>query len=349
MIDPSTVRLSKHFLLSDFMSNHSVQTRGYRNLFPEPRDSGYGIRIANGIALCENALEPILAQHGPLSISYGYISPELSREIVHYQDPDKPSHHRWDLGAAADICVHSWVNGDPDDDTLTTAPIALAHQLDGEGIPYSRLISYSESPYLCLAVSAKELANARPRKAFYENRFAGQSKTKPSYFSRSTEAARARSLADLQAGALTHGWRGAGYPTYHGGGRRQAQHIRISKYTMLCDWLIDLQSIATGAKNIPNLSDQRLVDTFYAVGDAYDDIIDLCKVPRMSIIAGYVSPASPYFTRANDWRSGKATFSLVPPEGLTADDVRMEMLFQRNDKITGFGSDPNILDITVEL
>lgn len=332
------------------MSNHSVQTRGYRNLFPAPRASGYDIRISNGIALCEHVLEPILEQYGPLSISYGYISPDLSREIVHYQDPDKPSHHRWDLGAAADICVHSHVNADPDNDNIETAPALLAHDLDQRGLPYSRLITYSESPYICIAVSAAELERARPRKAFYENRYAGKPRVKPEYYSRSTDAARQRAHEALVQQGLDHGWRGAGYPTYHGGGRRQAQHIRISKYTMLSDWLIDLQSIATGAKNIPNLSDPRLIDTFYAVGDAYDEIIDLCKVPRMSIIAGFVSPSNPYFDRRNDWRTGTATFSLVPPEGMTSKDVTLALCFGFGSRIDHVNEDEDhVIHITVKL
>ncbi|MGZ7230907.1 hypothetical protein ACXWOM_10635, partial [Streptococcus pyogenes] len=76
---------------------------------------------------------------------YGFISPELSRKIVKYQDPDKPSHHRWDLGAAADICVHDWVQTlAPGAVGTTGAPVhfALRHLRD---LPISRLITYSES------------------------------------------------------------------------------------------------------------------------------------------------------------------------------------------------------------
>lgn len=343
-MDPTQVRLSKHFLLSDFMGNHSVYTRGYRNRFV-----GSELHLANGRALCEHALEPILERHGPMSISYGYISPEMSQRIVTYQDPGKPSHHRWDLGAAADICVHGFVNGDPDDDSVQTAPVALAHQIDGDDIPYSRLITYSESPYLCIAVSDKELNSGHVRRAFYENRYNGKAKTKPDYYSRSTEAARARSLSELEAGALTHGWRGAGHPTYHGGGRRQFQHIRVSRYTMLSDWLLDLQSIASGEKNMPSMLNDELIRVFYAVGDAYDAILDVTGALRMSIIAGYVSPTNPFFDPANDWRSGTATFSLIPPEGMTCKDVRMRLLFQTPPNMVSFGDDDNILDITVKV
>lgn len=337
--DPTTVRLSKHFLLSDFMSNHSVITRGYANDFLPTED-----RIENGMALCEHALEPILAMHGPLSVSYGYISPAMSRLIVGYQDPDKPSHHRWDLGAAADICVHSWVNHDPDDDTLRTAPIALAHDL--QDLPYSRLITYSESPYLCMAVSAREIASGLHRKAFYENRWMGEQGEKPSYRQYSTVAAKNRAFSLLRKEGLPHGWRGNGYPTYHGGGRRQFHHVRVSKYTMLSDWLFNLQSVANGIPNMPNMRNRQLLETFYAVGDVYDAILDATGAARMSIIGGYVAPTHPYFTKANDWRTGTATFSVVPPEGMAPEMVIAGLATLDLPNVTA-AIDGHILDITV--
>lgn len=348
MIDPTTIRLSRHFLLSDFLGCHSVYTRGFANAFDHYAPDAQ-FKLDNAVALCESALEPILEMHGALSVSYGYISPDLSRRIVSYQDPNKPSHHRWDLGAAADICVHGWVNDDPDNDSTATSPILLAHTISAMGVPYSRMITYSESPYICVAVSAKEVEKGVIRRAFYENRYAGKGKTKPDYRTYSSPAARTRAAEKLALEGLAHGWRGNGHPSYHGGGLRQSQHIRVSKYTMLSDWLLDLQSIAHGAKNIPNLSDARLMETFYAVGDAYDFIVEKMKVPRMSITAGFKSAAHPYFTRANDWRTGKATFTLVPPEGMSCDDVRRTLIFGCDPRITSFGSDPDYLDITVEL
>lgn len=347
-MDPTTVRLSRHFLLSDFLGNYSVYSSGLANPF-DHYDPDAQRKLDNAVALCEYALEPILAEHGALSISYGYISPDVSRRIVGYQDPNKPSHHRWDLGAAADICVHGWVNGDPDDDTVQTAPITLAHAIDQRGIPYSRLISYSESPYLCIAVAAKEIETGNIRRAFYENRYTGKHKVKPAYFSRSTPAARGRAHADLQVTGLDAGWRGAGYPTYHGGGLRQYHHIRISKYTMLSDWLFDLHSIANGCRNMPNLRDDQLMETFYAVGDAYDEIIELMNVPRMSITSGFVSPANPYFCAANDWRSGTASFSIVPPEGMTPREITKTLIFGFQSKIVQLNEDGPELIVTVKL
>lgn len=348
MMNPTAVRLSEHFLLSDFMGNHSVYSRGFPNNFPGMDEKGHYLRVANGTALCEEALEPMLKEYGPMSISYGFIDPRLSREIVTYMDPDKPSHHRWDLGAAADVCVHGRVNSDPDDDTAATSPIMLAHDIAAKAM-YSRMITYSESPYICVAVSAREVENGTPRLAFYENRYEGKARAKPAYRSYSSENARLNALARLRVEGLPQGWRGAGYPTYHGGGRRQFQHFRTSKYTMMSDWLFDLQSISNGAINMPNLRDSNTLEMFYAVGDAYDSLLDLTGAARMSIIAGYVSPSNPYFDPSNDWRDGIARFSVIPPESMTAEDVRTALLFNRDSRIVGFGDDPHVLEITVQL
>src|SRR5215208_2591669 len=134
IVDPATVRLSKNFLLSDFMGSHSVYSRGYANTFEVRGGVDNDLRIRNLRALCVMVLEPILANWGPISISYGVISPDLSRKIVYYMDPGVPSYHRADKGAACDFVSHCWVAGEfktIDDlylpDSARGSPIALAH------------------------------------------------------------------------------------------------------------------------------------------------------------------------------------------------------------------------------
>lgn len=319
-MDPRTYRLSKHFVLSDFLGCHSVYSRGYKNPF-DFEDPAADLKLANVQTLCEHGLEKVLELFGPLSIGYGYISPDLSRLIVRYQDPDKPSHHRFDLGAASDFCAHRWVAGDfpaicdlyaPE--SALASPIALAHGLDYQDIPYSRLITYSESPYLCLALSAKEVEAGKPRKAFYENRYQGVAKSKPEYRQYATPFARTKAFEDLQTNGLEHPWQGAGYPTYHGGGRKQYHHMRVSKYTMVSDWLFDLKSVSEGHKNIPNLMNEQIQDSFAAAGIVYDWMIQTWDVPRASIVSGYVAHSNPSFRRDNDWRNDTITFLVNPPD-----------------------------------
>lgn len=316
--DPRTFRLSKHFVLSDFLGNHSIYTKGYANVF-EPVDGD--TRLENARCLCEEGLEPLLEEFGPMSISYGFISPEVSDKVVKYQDPRKPSHHLWSLGAAADICIHGWVTQHDmhlEDlflpDSARGSPIALAHGIDQMDIPYSRMISYSESPYICLALSASEYVSDSPRKMFYENRFTGVAKTKPEYLQYSTKSAKTRAFRMLQEQGLEFDWVGGGYPSYHGGGFRQLQHTRVSKYTMLSDFLFDLKSISNGAKNTPAMNLESVQDAFAAAGTVFDWMVDTLKVKRLSIVAGYVSHTSPYFDPKNDWREETIAFAVSVPE-----------------------------------
>lgn len=316
-MDPRTVWLSDNFRLSDFLSNHSVYARGYANVF-EPA-SGVDPRIKNAEALCEHALEPLLETVGQLSISYGYISPDFSRRTVKYQDPDKPSHHRWDLGAAADVVAHDWVRGRNIGQGLTQlftstntvcSPVLLAHAIAESGTPFSRLITYSESPYLCIAVSSREVQKGEPRKAFYENRYQGHAKAKPLYLQMSSAASRARELAYLQETGLPVPWEGAGYPTYHGGGINQYQHMRVSEYTTVLDWLFNLKSISNGVKNIPALVDDKVQDSFAAAGLAFDYLVRNLGLPRIRVERGYVCRSHPDCEARFDWRGPTVWFEL---------------------------------------
>lgn len=310
ILNPSEVRLSPHFLLSDFMGCNSVYSYGLPNVFDK---QGLDRRLDNAKALCEEALEPVLAAAGPISISYGFISPELSREIVTYQSPDKPSHHRWDLGAAADICVHDWVQPIASQAGSTTgAPIEFALSRMSR-YPLSRLISYSESPYLCVAVSAEEVEKGKPRHAWYENRYMGKAKVKPDYRKYGSDGLRERALHDLMQDGLEHPWQGAGYPTYHGGGTRQYQHRRTSRYTMLSDWLYDEHFVRTGIRNEPQLLNALAAEAFQLAGFAYDEIIRISGFPRFSIVSAYTSPFSKGWIEGRDWRGDTIEFELVAP------------------------------------
>lgn len=299
-VDPTSVRLSEHFLLSDFMGCNSVYTKGYKNLFEDPT----GGKLKEARHLCETLLEPLLAEHGPMSISYGYISPALSKLIVSYQDPTKPSYHRWDKGAAADICIHSRLR--------KVAPANLAHEIDAE-FGYSRMITYSESPFICVATQLDE--GDTPRRAFYENRYMGVKGGKPLYVKKSaTVVGRSREADGLH---LTHDWRGAGYPTYHGGGIKQLQHYQTSAYSVASDFLYSTHAIRKGVPNAPDM--RRSADVFQRAGAAYDALLKKLDVPRLSIVRGFES------FRFNDYPlfSWADTFAIdfKTPTYMTADEA----------------------------
>ena len=295
-IDPTTIRLSEHFLLSDFMGCHSVFSKGHQNLFEDPD----GSKLAEGMHLCETLLEPMLDTYGPMSIAYGYISPSLSQKIVSYQDPNIPSYHRWDKGAAADVCVHSWVEEQP--------PVKLAHDID-EHFGYSRMITYSESPYICVATQIAEGDNYR--RAFYENRYLGKKGAKPQFIKKSASSAGRKKQGDAIPSSLD--WKGAGYPTYHGGGIRQFQHRRVSRFSVVSDFLYSTHGIREGLANAPNLA--GYMEVFQEAGEFYDKLLEVLDVPRVSIVRGFES------FRFNDYPlfSWKDHFAIdfIPPEYIT--------------------------------
>jgi len=290
-VAPSRVRLSKHFLLSDFMGCDSVYTHGYPNVFVDFQ----GQKLREGETLSQKVLEPILKTSG-LSVSYGYISPDLSKKIVKYQDPNKPSYHRWDHGAACDIVLHDAIYEGH-------APIHSAFWID-EHLPVSRVITYSESPYICVASRDAEVCSGKCRHALYENRYIGERKPKFITYS-NTRGFRLNQKASL---TLHEPWEGAGYPTYHGGGRRQLHHIRTSKYTVLTDFLYSDIAVAEGYANKPS---QRAVGKFHRAGDVYDSLLLRTGLRRLSIVRGYESPAWAVDSKHN-WQKD-IRFVVVPP------------------------------------
>lgn len=329
MDDPRDIWLSEHFRLSDFLGNHSVYARGFSNPFVVSEDSQ--LQIENAEALCQVALEPLLERFGPVSIAYGFISPDFSRRTVKYQDPDKPSHHRWDLGAAADVVSHRWVQGLEveyaelqacQDENEATCPAMLAHTIDNElRIPYSRLITYSESPYVCMAVSSREVAQGKPRRAFYENRFTGVRGVKPEYLQLSNSSARTRVRNQLAAVGLDHPWQGGGYPSYHGGGINQYQHMRVSRYTTVLDWLFNLKSISEGHKNVPSMLSEPTQDALAAAGVLFDTIIENTGLLRLSVLRGFVARSHPSYRPNLDWSKGQVSFEIGGPRSWTVGDL----------------------------
>lgn len=295
--DPTTVRLSKHFLLSDLLGCNSVYAKGYPNVF-----DGDKKKLREGATLCEHVLEPLL-EYSRLSISYGYISPELSRLIVKYQDPNKPSYHRWDLGAACDVMLHERI-------ALDEAPIASAFWID-ENLPVSRVITYSESPFICVGSRYSEIHSGDHRRALYENRYVGE--RKPKYISYSDNpVTRSKQKQECQ---LDYDWRGAGHPTYHGGGTRQLHHIPCGDYCVISDFLYSEEAVTEGYKNVPT---QRGMVKFQRAGELYDGLLNLLDIRRLSIVRGYESPT--WADSRHNWLDG-VYLVVIPPEGIDHNDV----------------------------
>lgn len=304
-IDPTEVRLSDHFLLSDLMGCHSVYAHGYRNVF----DSEDKAKLAEGRVLARRLLEPLL-QRSRLSVTYGFISPELSRKIVKYQDPDKPSYHRWDAGAACDVVLHQYVHAN-------VPPIYGACWID-ENLPVSRTITYAESPCICVGTRAEEIAKGDPRRALYENRYVGSRKPQYIPYSNSPKTR----LAQKAAIQLDHDWQGQGYPSYHGGGIKQAQHFRTSKYTLLSDFLMSPTALLEGHANMPSSTGGRGLQRFRRAGAVIDSLLVATDARRLSIVQAFQS-ADWMGDAPSSWQDG-AYLVLVPPVGLHPDTLAHE-------------------------
>jgi hypothetical protein len=274
-LDPIRTRLSDTILLSDLMGCTSVYRKGLPNVFEHDP-----VKLREGHALAETLEQISALAKSPLSFVYGFISPQLSWEIVKYQHPDKPSYHRWDAGAAVDFCAHNHVRGKAND--LSNAPISLAWQIENSDIPYSRMITYSESPIICFATRADE---KRPRKAFYENRYQGELGGKPKYIAIPNGKKRQEKFQELHQEGLPDGWKGHGFPTYHLGGKRGYEHYRTSRYTLLSDFLYDNRKVRDGEPNMPRVN-RDLRSLITEVAGHVDVLVDAMGGKRVSIVRG---------------------------------------------------------------
>lgn len=269
ILDPTRVRLSDTVLLSDMMGCDSVYRYGYANNIRESEKT----KLKQGMKIAER-IDELQYRFGACSIAYGFLSDSLSKKIVKYQDPSKPSYHRWELGGASDICFHNITRDN------IMPPVTLAHAIDEQYPDYSRMITYSESPWICLSTNINE--KKQHRRAFYENRYAGEHGSKPKWVTKpSNPADRLKHGKNLK---LEHDWRGAGYPSYHGGGRRQYHHRRLSKYTFLSDLLYYKHYVGKGTPNQPKKSDKGRLER---AGLLVDTAVEEVHGKRVSIVQGY--------------------------------------------------------------
>ena len=325
---PHLSPFGRNFMLADFMYNDSVIRKGDVNLMP--RDPSSGMRL-DMIALSSliNATYDYL---GNVSISYGYISPAQSERRVRWKDPKKPSLHRWDKGAAVDICFH-------DSEELSNTPpayIAMALYSKFSSVT-SRMITYSESPYVCIATAGDQ--KLAERNAVYFNSYEGVHGAKPGHI-RPTKRARhslaschinADQLSDLVEGSLDilatqtddlslekvktdikeHGWKGQGHPSYHLNGARQVQHIRLGRNLMLKDILPWIPNIVDGGEGKVTRSNRPPANpTAISKIKKLSTVLDRTltnyyeskepnrpRLPRVSILSAYKGYCGPSISR----------------------------------------------------
>lgn len=147
------VRVSKNFILRDFLFSTECAARGLSN-FPEDPDAV--IRAAK--ALCEKVLEPVLAKWGQFAITFGY----QSRELIDYglskakreEDPHSSNPHQWDRKSWGDK-VYARIDILPycvEDGLVTKHEFGhwLMHNLD-----IDLLMQWRRSNVFCITISPR--------------------------------------------------------------------------------------------------------------------------------------------------------------------------------------------------
>lgn len=297
-IDPTKVRLSDTLLLSDMMGCTSIYKYGYANKFMDYDTD----KLEEGRYLAET-LDLLQLDFGPVYICYGYISPSLSRQIVKYQDPNKPSYHRWEIGAAADIFFYEGLQ--------EVSPAHLAAEID-DTVHYSRMITYSESEWICFATNSKESPS---RQAFYENRHIPGEK-KPKFIRYSPNPGiRDKQKADIPE---MHDWKGQGHPSYHGRGEKQLEHYDIRRYSHFSDFLYAKRLVNSGVRNLPPFNDKNLLYRWTLCAIRAGIVVETAAKEhktRISITSAYNSTEEKHL-----WRD-KMTLEIAPPVGISAQDM----------------------------
>ena len=110
------VRLSPNFFMRDFLYSEIASFYGLSNIPDDPH-----LAIAAGRKLCEEALEPLMARFGRISIRSAYRSPEVNRfgnehNLSCASNDSNFGGHIWDrrtaeggIGATASIIVHALI------------------------------------------------------------------------------------------------------------------------------------------------------------------------------------------------------------------------------------------------
>lgn len=163
-------RLSKNFLLRDFMYSTEAAVMGLTNL---PEDWGMVIRA--GKALCEKIMEPILEHFGQFAITFGYqcreaIEADMSLS-VRRAAPRSSNPHMWDRKTWGDE-IYARVDILPfcvEDGAVTKQDFGnwLMHNLDVD-----LCMQWSRSNVFCITISPQ------PRRVWLE--FGDAAKGEPS-------------------------------------------------------------------------------------------------------------------------------------------------------------------------
>ena len=152
-------RLSKNFILRDFLFSTEAATLGFNN-FPEHPE----LVVAAGRALCEKILEPVLAHFGNLAITFGYQCREAGEAgslKSSRSNPRSSNPHQWDRQTFGDE-VYARIDILPfcvEDQEVNRHDFGhwMMHNLDVD-----LLMQWTRSNVFCISISPK------PRRVWLE-------------------------------------------------------------------------------------------------------------------------------------------------------------------------------------
>ena len=143
-----TTRLSKHFILLDFLADYAVYRSGRRLPFCEIWNDEHDA-LARG--LCNDLLEPLMMDEhfGPISIA-GAFWPSVFKDGHHKEGGPK---HRWTGDeATVDIALYRLVDEGKRERDLREAVLSMT-AIDG---CRDRVISYSDTEFVCVTFKRKD-------------------------------------------------------------------------------------------------------------------------------------------------------------------------------------------------
>jgi hypothetical protein len=255
-------RLSDHFILLDFLydrDNYSKPTPLKGN-FLSSESVGYGA------LLCQNLLEPMMEQFGPCSIAAGV--------VLHGNDQHASGPHGWyrARGAAADVAFHNWVNPTEAHPHGMDPASMIPQMTQMMDIPYTRLITYAGSEFMCLAYHPNQLSRST-----HINRRQKDGVGKPYY-----RSLKPSELATVRANP--HWRRLPGEPIYHTRKHLRAQHVRVGRFFTMLDFCRSVTALEHGLSSVPPVFSIPHITTCHQAAKLLDPLVD--AIGRLSITSG---------------------------------------------------------------
>ena len=287
-----TQRISKDYVLLDFLFDHAVYSCGRTFYFEQILTNE---NLAEGRSFIFNLLQPLTEKYGPTSIADSFWPKCITaKNAHHYLSP-----HHWNEkhGAGADVVFHDHVNCD-------RAPIDLCHEVDGSSQVFDRIITYTGSEFVCLSHR-----RAENRDRLRENvRVPGQ---KAQYVDH-RDGPRSRRRRQNKQLAVRSDWRRSeGEGVGKSGNRLRAHHIRVGQYFVLLDFCRSVEGLRRGISTLPSISLREWNVPQVKIARMFAEVLDsiVKSYGRITTLRG-IEPAElseDEFSRLHRWNDSESS------------------------------------------